>query len=131
MSVQATQGGIILPVAVVDKVTHSKNREGKEIMYATLQIGYGTLRLPVKDGITIPEGWSGTAFMIIDNKIYNSRQQFRGQEPYDIMTFRPIQIVRFDKKEFVGVSSVFDSFGGGPTATPTEDQPESGKKFNK
>ena len=130
MSVQATQGGIILPVSVVDKITHSKNREGKEIMYATLQIGYGSIRLPVKDGVTIPEGWSGTAFMIIDNKTYNSRQQFRGQEPYDIMTFRPIQIVRFDKKEFVGVSSVFDSFGG-PAATPTEDQPEPGKKFNK
>ena len=130
MSVQATQGGIILPVAVVDKITHSKNREGKEIMYASLQIGYGTLRLPVKDGVSVPEGWSGTAFMIIDNKIYNSRQQFRGQEGYDIMTVRPIQIVRFDKKELVGVSSVVDSFGG-PTASPTEDQPESRQKFNK
>lgn len=111
MSVQATQGGIILPVAVVAKVTHSKNREGKEITYATLQIGYGTIRLSVKDGVSVSEGWSGTAFMIVDNKIYNSHQQFRGQEGYDIMTFRPMQIVRFDKKEFVGVSSVFDAFG--------------------
>ena len=128
MTVQATQGGIILPVAVVDKITHSKNREGKEIMYATLQIGYGTLRLPVKDGVSVPEGWSGTAFMIIDNKIYNSRQQYRGQEGYDIMTFRPIQIVRFDKKEFVGVSSVFDAFGNSSNEDMNN---QDSKKFTK
>lgn len=110
MAATATQGGLILPVSLVEKVTVSKGKEGREIFYATIQIGYGSLRLPIKEGIEVPEGWSGKAYIITENRIYDCHVAFGNSSGYDVQCFRPVQIVRFDKDQYVGVTTVFDLY---------------------
>lgn len=110
MAATATQGGLILPVSLVEKVTVSKGKEGREIYYATIQIGYGSLRLPIKEGIEVPEGWNGKAYIITENRIYDCHVAFGNSNGYDVQCFRPVQIVRFDKDQYVGVTTVFDIY---------------------